>query len=118
MVHESKDSLTLAGALDTGSALFLEMKTMTWCWLARLFYQEWDPKTSVSQGNKVLSLFRSVYWQGYQGLVDGGDNIHPATWESVSMMLQLVRRKQKGKFKDPVKWFKWFIFKDIKYIGG
>lgn len=28
--------------------------------------------------------------QGYQGLVDGGDNIRPATWESVSMMLQLV----------------------------
>ncbi|MEQ2219781.1 hypothetical protein XENOCAPTIV_023779, partial [Xenoophorus captivus] len=27
--------------------------------------------------------------QGYQGLVDGGDHIRPATWESVSMMLQL-----------------------------
>ncbi|XP_075880757.1 phosphofructokinase, muscle b [Nelusetta ayraudi] len=27
--------------------------------------------------------------EGYQGLVDGGDNICPATWESVSMMLQL-----------------------------
>ncbi|KAG7283853.1 hypothetical protein CRUP_034040 [Coryphaenoides rupestris] len=27
--------------------------------------------------------------EGYQGLVDGGDNIKPATWESVSMMLQL-----------------------------
>ncbi|XP_029948058.1 phosphofructokinase, muscle b [Salarias fasciatus] len=27
--------------------------------------------------------------EGYQGLVDGGDNIRPATWESVSMMLQL-----------------------------
>uniref|UniRef100_A0A8C2QAD5 ATP-dependent 6-phosphofructokinase n=1 Tax=Cyprinus carpio TaxID=7962 RepID=A0A8C2QAD5_CYPCA len=26
---------------------------------------------------------------GYQGLVDGGDNIRQATWESVSMMLQL-----------------------------
>ncbi|NXJ57731.1 PFKAM protein, partial [Spizaetus tyrannus] len=26
---------------------------------------------------------------GYQGLVDGGDNIKEATWESVSMMLQL-----------------------------
>lgn len=32
-----------------------------------------------------------VCCQGYQGLVDGGDNIRPATWESVSMMLQLVR---------------------------
>ncbi|XP_078545041.1 ATP-dependent 6-phosphofructokinase, muscle type-like isoform X2 [Lissotriton helveticus] len=27
--------------------------------------------------------------EGYQGLVDGGDNIRVATWESVSMMLQL-----------------------------
>uniref|UniRef100_A0A7N8XCC3 6-phosphofructokinase n=1 Tax=Mastacembelus armatus TaxID=205130 RepID=A0A7N8XCC3_9TELE len=27
--------------------------------------------------------------EGYQGLVDGGENICPATWESVSMMLQL-----------------------------
>uniref|UniRef100_A0A665UCD2 ATP-dependent 6-phosphofructokinase n=1 Tax=Echeneis naucrates TaxID=173247 RepID=A0A665UCD2_ECHNA len=27
--------------------------------------------------------------EGYQGLVDGGENIRPATWESVSMMLQL-----------------------------
>ncbi|XP_061074624.1 phosphofructokinase, muscle b [Conger conger] len=27
--------------------------------------------------------------EGYQGMVDGGDNIRPATWESVSMMLQL-----------------------------
>lgn len=31
-----------------------------------------------------------LWLQGYQGLVDGGDNIRPATWESVSMMLQLV----------------------------
>uniref|UniRef100_A0A8C5FXH7 6-phosphofructokinase n=1 Tax=Gadus morhua TaxID=8049 RepID=A0A8C5FXH7_GADMO len=33
----------------------------------------------------------SVYFvhEGYQGLVDGGDNIKLATWESVSMMLQL-----------------------------
>lgn len=28
--------------------------------------------------------------EGYQGLVDGGENICLATWESVSMMLQLV----------------------------
>ncbi|XP_043939416.1 ATP-dependent 6-phosphofructokinase, muscle type isoform X2 [Protopterus annectens] len=27
--------------------------------------------------------------EGYQGLVDGGDNIKEATWESVSLMLQL-----------------------------
>ena len=35
--------------------------------------------------------------QGYQGLVDGGDNIRPATWESVSMMLQLVSAVQPSK---------------------
>lgn len=35
--------------------------------------------------------FFPVCCQGYQGLVDGGDHIRPATWESVSMMLQLVR---------------------------
>lgn len=28
--------------------------------------------------------------QGYQGMVDGGDNIKEATWESVSSMLQMV----------------------------
>lgn len=27
--------------------------------------------------------------------MDGGDNIRPATWESVSMMLQLVRANPK-----------------------
>lgn len=34
--------------------------------------------------------------QGYQGLVDGGDNIKEATWDSVSMMLQLVRDTDRG----------------------
>lgn len=28
--------------------------------------------------------------QGYQGMVDGGDNIEEASWESVSSMLQVV----------------------------
>uniref|UniRef100_A0A8C4S563 Phosphofructokinase domain-containing protein n=1 Tax=Erpetoichthys calabaricus TaxID=27687 RepID=A0A8C4S563_ERPCA len=28
-------------------------------------------------------------YEGYQGLVDGGNNIREASWESVSMMLQL-----------------------------
>lgn len=28
--------------------------------------------------------------QGYQGMVDGGENIKEATWESVSSMLQVV----------------------------
>lgn len=36
--------------------------------------------------------------QGYQGLVDGGDHIRPATWESVSMMLQLVSDTQQPHF--------------------
>ena len=34
--------------------------------------------------------------QGYQGLVDGGEHIRPATWESVSMMLQLVSDRSTG----------------------
>lgn len=29
--------------------------------------------------------------QGYEGLVEGGDNIKPATWLSVSNIIQLVR---------------------------
>uniref|UniRef100_A0A8C4S732 Phosphofructokinase domain-containing protein n=1 Tax=Erpetoichthys calabaricus TaxID=27687 RepID=A0A8C4S732_ERPCA len=29
-------------------------------------------------------------YEGYQGLVDGGNNIREASWESVSMMLQLT----------------------------
>lgn len=41
------------------------------------------------QGGDIVLCFCC---QGYQGLVDGGDHIRPATWESVSMMLQLVRR--------------------------
>nr|XP_009671356.1 PREDICTED: ATP-dependent 6-phosphofructokinase, muscle type [Struthio camelus australis] len=38
-----------------------------------------------------IYLGAKVYFvhEGYQGLVDGGDNIKEATWESVSMMLQL-----------------------------
>ncbi|NXA43836.1 PFKAM protein, partial [Eudromia elegans] len=38
-----------------------------------------------------ISLGTKVYFvhEGYQGLVDGGENIKEASWESVSMMLQL-----------------------------
>ncbi|NXE57934.1 PFKAM protein, partial [Casuarius casuarius] len=38
-----------------------------------------------------IYLGAKVYFvhEGYQGLVDGGENIKEATWESVSMMLQL-----------------------------
>ncbi|MFT7804627.1 ATP-dependent 6-phosphofructokinase, muscle type-like, partial [Arapaima gigas] len=36
-----------------------------------------------------ISTLVSLSFFGYQGLVDGGDNIRQATWESVSMMLQL-----------------------------
>lgn len=37
--------------------------------------------------------------QGYQGLVDGGEHIRLATWESVSMMLQLVSDRSTGTTK-------------------
>lgn len=30
-------------------------------------------------------------FQGYEGLVEGGENIKPATWLSVSNIIQLVR---------------------------
>lgn len=36
---------------------------------------------------KKLHFF---FYQGYQGMVDGGENIKEATWESVSSMLQVV----------------------------
>lgn len=46
---------------------------------------------NVEMYNYLIAVFVTVtVLQGYQGLVDGGDNIRPATWESVSMMLQLV----------------------------
>lgn len=38
----------------------------------------------------VKRLF-PLFPQGYQGLVDGGDNIAEANWESVSSILQVVR---------------------------
>ncbi|KAB5583750.1 hypothetical protein PHYPO_G00099260 [Pangasianodon hypophthalmus] len=41
-------------------------------------------RVSIYTGAKVYFVH-----EGYQGLVDGGDHIRPATWESVSMMLQL-----------------------------
>uniref|UniRef100_A0A3B3R855 Phosphofructokinase domain-containing protein n=1 Tax=Paramormyrops kingsleyae TaxID=1676925 RepID=A0A3B3R855_9TELE len=43
-------------------------------------------RVGIYTGAKVFFIH-----EGYQGLVDGGDHIRPATWESVSMMLQLVR---------------------------
>uniref|UniRef100_A0A3Q1G0L9 Phosphofructokinase, muscle a n=1 Tax=Acanthochromis polyacanthus TaxID=80966 RepID=A0A3Q1G0L9_9TELE len=36
--------------------------------------------------------------EGYQGLVEGGDHICAATWDSVSMMVQLVKFKKKCLF--------------------
>lgn len=51
-----------------------------------LYYQE-DLKAD-AVGSRVL--------QGYQGLVDGGEHIRLATWESVSMMLQLVSDRNTG----------------------
>lgn len=55
-----------------------------------LYYQE-DLKAD-AVGWRVL--------QGYQGLVDGGEHIRLATWESVSMMLQLVSDRSTGTKKD------------------
>lgn len=40
--------------------------------------------------------------QGYQGMVDGGDNIEEASWESVSSMLQVVRSRTVELLKDCV----------------
>lgn len=55
-------------------------------------------RTSFISGNqevtagheKRCSLRVCVDSQGYQGMVDGGDNIKEATWENVSSMLQVV----------------------------
>ncbi|XP_068853860.1 ATP-dependent 6-phosphofructokinase, muscle type [Aphelocoma coerulescens] len=41
-------------------------------------------RVGIYTGAKVFFVY-----EGYQGLVDGGDHIKEATWESVSMMLQL-----------------------------
>ncbi|XP_027529260.1 ATP-dependent 6-phosphofructokinase, muscle type-like, partial [Neopelma chrysocephalum] len=41
-------------------------------------------RVGIYTGAKVFFVY-----EGYQGLVDGGDHIQEATWESVSMMLQL-----------------------------
>lgn len=38
-----------------------------------------------NQTSEILFLF-----QGYQGMVDGGDNIVEVSWESVSSILQVV----------------------------
>ena len=42
--------------------------------------------------NKVLYLSEVFFFhlQGYQGLVDGGDNIKEVTWEDVSGIIELV----------------------------
>lgn len=42
-------------------------------------------QTLSSQTSEILFLF-----QGYQGMVDGGDNIVEVSWESVSSILQVV----------------------------
>lgn len=41
---------------------------------------------------EAVSKRRFASSQGYQGMVDGGNNIKEATWESVSSMLQVVSR--------------------------
>lgn len=49
-----------------------------------------DCKYDITWTSAISVVWCQLCLQGYQGLVDGGDNIRPATWESVSMMLQLV----------------------------
>ena len=41
-------------------------------------------------GLKAGSAHVRFFLQGYQGMVDGGDNIKEANWESVSSMIQVV----------------------------
>ncbi|KAJ8259316.1 hypothetical protein COCON_G00183280 [Conger conger] len=55
--------------------------------------------------------------EGYQGMVDGGDNIRPATWESVSMMLQLDFRSKEGRTKAAMNLVKLGIT-NLCVIGG
>lgn len=46
---------------------------------------------SLFSPNIALNVkFNFPFCQGYQGMVDGGDNIKEATWESVSSMLEVV----------------------------
>lgn len=48
-------------------------------------------KPEVTEGHKNRCSLRVCFdSQGYQGMVDGGDNIAEAKWESVSSMLQVV----------------------------
>ena len=39
---------------------------------------------------KELKYLCIIFFQGYQGLVDGGDNIREAKWEEMSGIIQLV----------------------------
>lgn len=43
------------------------------------------------QQNQMYHFFHNKFhFQGYQGMIDGGDNIVEATWASVSGILQWV----------------------------
>jgi len=46
---------------------------------------------------EILFLF-----QGYQGMVDGGDNIVEVSWESVSSILQVVSVRAWGWDRNPL----------------
>ena len=39
---------------------------------------------------KELKYLYIIFFQGYQGLVDGGDDIREAKWEEMSGIIQLV----------------------------
>lgn len=49
-----------------------------------------DEKSVLSILAIIYPETSSIIDQGYQGMVDGGENIEEATWESVSSMLQVV----------------------------
>lgn len=51
-------------------------------------------KKSNSDNKNNVEIDNCGVPQGYQGMVDGGDNIKEASWESVSSMLQVVSATQ------------------------
>lgn len=82
---------TVRVGLYTGAKVFFVHEVCTF-WLSCV-KQTLRCVFSIYKQNNSLSGM-----QGYQGLVDGGDHIRPATWESVSMMLQLVSDTQQPHF--------------------
>ena len=49
------------------------------------YLQENDSKLNFCSNHECV-----LFYQGYQGLVDGGDNIKEAKWEEMSGIIELV----------------------------